>query len=156
MAHLIWTHDLDTGIDVIDHQHRQIMDFINHLHDATAGGDRTAIGGIIDGLVDYTLSHFAFEETLMEDSGYEFFRPHKKVHDIFVRRVAEMQTRFKDGENVTDELHRLLSRWLFSHIRSEDAAFARSAKKNMPDQAYATKETTGWFSRAIGRFFGRG
>lgn len=32
MALLIWQDDLDTGIEVIDHQHRRIVEMINHLH----------------------------------------------------------------------------------------------------------------------------
>jgi len=34
MAHLQWTKDLNTGIDVIDTQHKQIVDYINQLYDA--------------------------------------------------------------------------------------------------------------------------
>ncbi|HCL3794509.1 TPA: bacteriohemerythrin, partial [Pseudomonas aeruginosa] len=34
MAHLVWQDDLNTGIQVIDNQHKRIVEMINHLHDA--------------------------------------------------------------------------------------------------------------------------
>ena len=66
----------------------------------------------MQGMVDYTLSHFAFEEGLMEDAGYEFLRALKRVHELFVKRAAELQAKFKAGNDMSHELHDLLSRWL--------------------------------------------
>ena len=40
-----------------------------------------------------------------------------------------IQERFAAGEDVADELHKLLSRWLFSHIRTEDHAYTATVKK---------------------------
>jgi hemerythrin len=37
-----------------------------------------------------------------------------------------MQSRFDAGENVTQELHGMLSRWLFNHIRNEDHGYVDS------------------------------
>jgi len=154
MAHLVWTDDLNTGIDVIDDQHRQIVALINQLYDARQTNNRALVGEVIDGLVEYTISHFAFEESMMEDVSYEFVRPHKKVHELFVRRVADFQTRFKQGEDVADELHGLLARWLFNHIRHDDAAYVKAVKKDA-QQLVQNKEEGGWLSRSLGRFFGR-
>ena len=98
MAHLVWQDDLNTGIQVIDNQHKRIVEMINLLHDAQQGKEHAAIAEVIEELVDYTLSHFAFEETLMEDAGYQFSRAHKKIHELFIRRVSEYRVRFQAGE----------------------------------------------------------
>jgi hemerythrin len=152
MEHLVWTNDLNTGIDVIDGQHRRIVEYINQLQDARLKHDSTAIGEVIEATVDYTLSHFGFEETLMEDAGYEFVRPHKKVHELFVKRVAEFQLRFKAGEDVAEELNHLLVRWLFSHIRNDDAAYVKAVKSKM-QVLTEEKQQGGWLSRSVGKFF---
>ena len=154
MAELVWRDELNTGIDVLDGQHKRIVEFINELDRVRVAGGRDAIGEIIEGMVDYTLSHFAFEETLMEDAGYEFLRGHKKVHELFVRRVADFQTKFQGGEDVADGLHGLLSRWLFSHIRNDDAAYVGAVRSKM--QVLVTdKQPSGWLSRSLGKFFRR-
>ncbi|QNP48833.1 bacteriohemerythrin [Diaphorobacter aerolatus] len=128
MALLVWLPELDTGIDEIDRQHRRIVEYINKLHEVRATHDREELGNVISEMVDYTLSHFVFEEALIENAGYMFAGPHKKVHELFTRRVAEMQSRFDSGEDVTAELHSMLSRWLFNHIRNEDHGYVDAAK----------------------------
>ncbi len=128
MAILAWVPELDTGIDEIDRQHRRIVDYINKLYELRESPDREALGDVIGEMVDYTLSHFVFEETLIENAGYMFAGPHKKVHELFTRRVSEMQTSFDAGEDVAAELHGMLSRWLFNHIRNEDHGYVDAAK----------------------------
>ncbi len=156
MAYLEWTEDLNTGIDVIDAQHRRIVDYINQLHDARQTGDVVLVGEVIESMVDYTLSHFGFEETLMEDAGYEFVRPHKKVHELFVRRVDQLHQRFKAGEDISGELHAMLSRWLFSHIRHDDASYVSAVQgglRRLVPEKGGRQEGGGWLGRTLGRFF---
>lgn len=57
MAYLHWTDDLNTGIDVIDKQHRRIVECINELSVANTKNDKLGIKHVLDELVDYTLSH---------------------------------------------------------------------------------------------------
>lgn len=153
MAKLEWTNALATGIEVIDNQHMRIVEMINQLDDAIAGHDNTVVGEVIENLIDYTLSHFAFEESLMEDAGYEFLRAHKRVHELFVKRVSEYRMRFTAGEDVAGELNGLLSRWLFNHIKSDDSAYVSAVKGNM-ETIVKDKAEGGWLSRSMKRFFG--
>ena len=128
MEYLHWVPELDTGIAEIDTQHRRIVDYINKLRDLRESHDRQGLSDVIAEMVDFTMSHFAFEEALIENAGYMFSGPHKKVHELFTRKVAEMQTRFEAGEDVAVELHGMLSRWLFNHIRNEDHGYIDSVK----------------------------
>jgi hemerythrin len=153
MAHLKWSKDLNTGIDIIDTQHKQIVAYINQLHDAKLTKNRTVIGKVIESTVDYTISHFGFEETLMQDAGYEFLRPHKRVHELFIKRVSEYKQRFETGEDVTEELHGLLSRWLFSHILNDDAAYAPTVTASLKALERDNKKQ-GLFKRSLAKFFG--
>lgn len=153
MSYLAWTDALNTGIEVIDNQHRRIVEMINQLHDANQGHSREAVGEVIENLVDYTLSHFAFEESLMEDAGYEFLRAHKRVHELFIKRVSEFKMRFQAGEDVAVDLNGLLSRWLFNHIKSDDSAYVGAVRGNM-QTITQDKTEGGWLSRSMKRFFG--
>jgi hemerythrin len=153
MTKLVWQDDLNTGIAEIDGQHRQIVALINQLDDARRSGNRRAIGEVIEGMVDYTMSHFSFEEALMEDAGYEFVRGHRKVHELFIRRVDEYRQKFVAGENVVDGLHGVLSRWLISHIRNDDAGYVRSVRATMQHLFAAEQPSDGWLARSLARFF---
>lgn len=97
--------------------------------------DMEAVASVITEMVDYTLSHFAFEEALMEDAGYRFLSPHRRVHELFAKKIPEFQARFEAGEDITEELHTMLVRWLYNHIRGDDQGYVESIKKFLKDES---------------------
>ncbi|MCU7959267.1 MAG: bacteriohemerythrin [gamma proteobacterium symbiont of Bathyaustriella thionipta] len=151
MAKLEWSSDLDTGIHVIDKQHRRIVDYINQLDHAARNHSREEVAAVLDQLVDYTLSHFTFEEGLMEEAGYPFVNAHKKVHKLFVRRVADYQQRFKIGEDISEELLTTLKTWLINHIRNDDDDYVDIVHKNLEHE---DPDSGGWMSRKLKSIFG--
>jgi hemerythrin len=153
MAYLHWSSDLDTGIDVIDKQHKRIVDYLNELNVANEGGDQAVTNHVLGELVDYTLTHFAFEEELQERAGYPFLKAHKRVHEIFTRRVAEFQKRAAAGENVAPELLSMLKIWLVNHIKGDDADYADSIKTMLGLESH-DKVAGGWLGYALKKFFG--
>jgi len=148
MAHLDWTSDLETGIQVIDKQHQRIIDYINKLFHAQQFHSREEVGTVLDELVDYTLSHFAFEESLMEEAGYPFINAHKKVHQLFVRRVGDYQQRFKMGEDIADELLNTLRAWLINHIKNDDQDYSEDVRHNM--EKVSSRKSGGWLKKFFG------
>lgn len=148
MALLVWQAELDTGIDVIDQQHHRIVALINQLAEATTRDDQAVV---LEELVDYTLSHFAFEEELMEESGYSFGPAHKRVHEMFVRRVSEYRMRFEAGEDIAGELKSMLARWLFNHIRGDDKSYAKHVRHYLDTYKRPTLSNTqdGWLKRKL-------
>ncbi len=145
-----WSSDLNTGIEVIDKQHMRIVDFINELEVALKSKDKHAIKAVVDDCIDYTLSHFAFEESLQEEAGYQYCKPHKKVHELFTRKVAEYQERLDLGDDIGEELHQMLVRWLINHIKRDDADYVSAVKANMIGVIKAKEEkqeSKGWFAR---------
>ena len=107
---------------------------------------------VIDELVDYTLSHFAFEEELMEEAGYPFCAAHKRVHEVFTKRVSEYRMRFQAGEDVVDELKSMLSRWLFNHIRNDDKAYSEQVRQHL-DRFSRQHQQGNWLTRTVQRLF---
>ncbi len=154
MAQLHWSKDLDTGIAVIDNQHKRIVEYINNLETSIVAADATAVNNVLNELVDYTLSHFSFEEELQERAGYPFIKAHKRVHEIFVKRVAEFQTRAANGENVANDILNMLQTWLLNHIKGDDADYAECVIKALGLDAKASEPVgAGWMSAALKKFF---
>lgn len=149
---ILWQDELNTGIPVIDKQHMRIVDFINELEVAQRAKDKQKVKDVVDDCVDYTLSHFAFEESLIEEAGYPYCKPHKKVHDLFARKVAEFQERLALGDDVAEELHAMLARWLVNHIKRDDADYVSAVKGSMvaviqEKEKTDPKKEGGWFRR---------
>lgn len=83
-----WVPEYNTGIDVIDDQHKRILDYINEIVEISDGTDRARVKQILDNIIDYTQSHFTFEESLQEEAGYKYRVPHKRVHDLFIKKLS--------------------------------------------------------------------
>lgn len=156
MANLLsWSPDLSVGIEVIDNQHKRIVEYINMLHEARIRNDKDAIARVIEELVDYTLSHFSFEESMMEEAKYRFVAPHKRVHELFVRRVSEYQQRFKMGEDVATvagDMQNTLVTWLMNHIKREDMDYGPAVRASLGEDKLneSAVKKSGWLARFFG------
>ncbi len=130
MKKLIWTNSLNTGIDVIDNQHKRIVEYINKLYSVLSSkADNSAVRDVIDELVDYTMTHFAFEEGLLEEYQYVNIKAHKALHVQFTEQVRGLRDRFDSSEDASVELNNLMVTWLFNHILHEDAKYVASIPK---------------------------
>lgn len=126
-----WTPDMNLGIEIIDGQHRQIADYHNRLHQARSKGTRQVVGEVLDGLVEYTQSHFSFEEAVMAAAGFRLLATHRSRHEQFVHRLGEYLHRFALGEEVAAEVQDTIKKWLLNHIKREDREYAVSVRSNL-------------------------
>jgi hemerythrin len=129
MDKIVWKNEYATGINVIDSQHKRIIDYINELLLAEMTNDLAKLGEVFYSLVDYTLLHFEFEESLMEDAGYVAINIHKQTHEVFRQKVLDCKQRYDKGSDVCKDLAKLLNIWLIDHIANEDQAYVACVKQ---------------------------
>jgi hemerythrin len=132
MAFMVWDPSLDTGIDVIDEQHKRIVDFINELHESASTNNPEQVSHVLAELINYTVSHFAFEEELLEQHKYPLFIMHKKVHETFIQRINKHKQDHENGKNIARALSGELQIWLSNHIKNEDADYVSSLNIKPP------------------------
>ncbi len=153
MAHtefVQWSNDLDTGIETIDLQHRRLVDYLNQLLSTDGKDDREAVTLVLDGLLEYTERHFAFEIELLEAAGYELVAGHRRAHDLFIRHLQSYIQRFKSGEDITADLALMLRQWLLRHIKVEDGDYKATVRQHLRQ----TKGNNGWLRGLLQRVFG--
>ena len=151
MNYIVWNDDLATGIGVIDSQHKRIIHYINQLTDARSLEEPELVGEVLLNLIDYTMSHFAFEEALMEEVGYNGAMIHAGTHNSFREKINDYHGRYRAGEDVTDKLTDLLNIWLIAHIASDDRSYVPYVMKNMP--GIDRGENENWLEGKIRAFF---
>lgn len=149
MFYFTWDPSMDTGIDIIDDQHRRIVDYINQLHDAINDKSKAEIEQILNQLIDYTVTHFTFEESLQAKAGYAHLEAHRKVHEAFTARIGDYKERFDRGEDISKKLLSDLRIWLTNHIKQEDRHYADTVKAHLDGGQHK-----GWLSKTLGRLFG--
>jgi hemerythrin len=144
-----WIPEYNTGIDVIDEQHRRILDYINEIDGIQENTDRARIRTILNNIIDYTQSHFTFEESLQEEAGYKYRVPHKRVHDLFIKKIESYRDKFEQGQAIESELSDVLAKWLINHIQHDDADYVGAVKENMIGIIKAKEQKKGknWFAR---------
>ena len=128
-----WRPALQTNIEEIDTQHKELVRLINLLHKAMKQQKGTKeAGGVLNDLAKYTVFHFGFEEDLFKKYGYPENENHKKIHRELIATVKSFQTDFENGKaTVSMDLMDFLTDWLRSHIMKTDMAYAPFLKEKM-------------------------
>jgi hemerythrin len=127
MKKIEWTDDLSVGVNVIDDQHKQLIQHLNNLSKAVEQHQGPSqIGATLGFLIDYTDFHFSAEEKQMEESNYPGLENQKVLHAQFKKTLADLEQDLRE-EGATHELagliDTLLVNWLIKHICSVDVEF---------------------------------
>lgn len=86
---------------------------------------------VLDKLINYTISHFTYEEKLMESANYPFLKEQKKAHESFFDRIISFKERFENGENISSQLRNNLQLWAIHHIKKGDSNYTEFIHKNL-------------------------
>lgn len=127
MAIVFWDRSLETGVGIIDTQHKQLFDTINRLHDKLSdpAAGRASFLATLDRMQQYAKFHFAEEERLMEAAGFTGLDAHRLEHDAFRAKTDAMKKEAEQGDFrglLTESLGFLLT-WLIQHVRLEDRKY---------------------------------
>ena len=134
--HVVWSENFNLGIRAIDAQHRRIVDYINELSVAMnlpAPRRRASLTHVLDNVLNYTESHFSYEEAMLRQAGYPGLEEHHDAHEQFIRRLNGYIGRFAAGdENIVEELRDTLAHWFINHIQGEDVEYVDRVKTALP------------------------
>jgi hemerythrin-like metal-binding protein len=119
------------GAPEMDEQHKRLFSMISGLFEAErTGKSKEAVGRILDGLIDYAVSHFAKEEEYLRRIGFPDFGSHKKKHEELAAQVTHMYKDYREGSNSVMKLYGFLTDWLQDHIRKEDKRYGEYALRS--------------------------
>lgn len=128
-----WNDNFATGIEIIDHQHRKLVELVNLLANHFAyQADLPTLAAIFQQLTDYAAYHFETEERIW----LEYFSEdkalinHLTTHQEFVETIAGFQSanRHKDIGQIVEDILSFLSQWLAFHILDSDKRMALAVK----------------------------
>jgi hemerythrin-like metal-binding protein len=129
MGTVQWDDRLSVGVDLIDEQHKALIQRLNDMSAAVEAheGERE-ISRTLSFLIDYTDFHFSTEKKHMEAQGYPGADAHLEKHKEFTDTLADMEQDFREEGStkaLADALNTFLGNWLLHHIRTVDHQFAR-------------------------------
>jgi len=121
----MWNESLMIGSDVIDADHRQIIELIDELRRYFLVADPgESAGTIMARLVTYTKEHFAREEALMAACpDYTNIEAHKSAHGHFIATINKNISIFEISGEISADMPAFLYKWWVNHINGTDRKF---------------------------------
>ena len=128
---MVWNSNLEINHDLIDAQHKELVDTINDLFRALVSkSGHTEVERAFQVMMNYTRTHLADEEALMEAKGFPELEKHTKQHRGLMTRLDDIYAKYRGGDvKAGDELLNFLANWWTSHIATSDMRFVVFMKK---------------------------
>ena len=126
MPRIEWSERLNIGVAEIDEQHKRMIQLHNDLEEALAGGKaHRRMPVFLAELVEYAEEHFATEEALMEQVGYEGLDVHRSEHRQFLSKIDRFRKTVMSGRaRVSKPLMSFLRYWFENHVAGTDREIA--------------------------------
>jgi hemerythrin len=123
MSLLQWVSGYSLGIASVDHEHRQMIEMINHIYEhMERSGSSDAIEAGLEDIYAGIAAHFALEERYMREAGYAEYEAHKENHEKLLDEIRELMDCFADDPKAgRKRLKRSLARWFGVHFSTFDA-----------------------------------
>lgn len=123
MGLINWQENFSVGVPSVDHEHRELIDLINRVYEElVAGAD---VEGVIQGLGEVFAkisAHFALEEKVMIEQGYDQYLQHKSDHEDLLDDIRDIMDDCETTGRLDEQMlaDRLRS-WFVTHFRDQDA-----------------------------------
>lgn len=129
---LLWTKNLEVGVDLIDSQHKKWFEKADQLFEAgKSGKSKEYIIQMFNFLDEYTKTHFKDEENYMTKINYPELALQKQMHQGFIKKLAELRKDYETaGANITVIIsaNQFILEWLTKHISSADKKIGEYVK----------------------------
>jgi hemerythrin len=129
---IIFTKNLEVGVNAIDNQHRELFKKADELFEAGKNGkSKEYILQLFDFLGEYTKTHFKDEENYMLSIKYPEYESQKKMHESFIGKLGSLR---KDCEkagvnlSVIINTNQFILEWLTKHISVDDKKIGQYVK----------------------------
>ncbi len=125
-----WRAEFSVGVPAIDHEHQELIDLINAAH-AKLGvaGAQHLVADFLGEIHAQISAHFALEEKLMRDLGYDEYEDHKADHERLLDEIRDIMDEYERRIGFDDKAFGArLGAWFTEHFRTKDARFHRQRR----------------------------
>lgn len=123
MALIEWKDRYSVGIDAVDHEHRELIELINALHDSLlAGAGEPDVSAFLGEIFRAISAHFALEERFMREHRYDQAAEHKQAHEELLEEIRDIMDGYDaDPQGASTLLSGRLDAWFTDHFKTHDA-----------------------------------
>lgn len=134
---LLWREQLSVGNDVIDSDHKYLIEIINRAEVSLSSKNRHELLVALDDLGHYSRLHFDREEKIANAVGYtqvsHLSQSHKELLGHLDQIRGEIDAMGQDWSAETVEhFTKFLRDWLINHVIKEDLLMKPTLQKHSP------------------------
>lgn len=137
MEKIEWNDGLSIGVDLIDGQHKMLIQRLSEVSEAIQMNQgEGAIAKTLDFLIGYTDFHFSTEEKQMTEQNYPGLDLQKQQHEEFRKSLKQLVEDFEyEGatQSLAYHIKDFLFNWLIRHIKDVDHKFGEFLNKKSID-----------------------
>lgn len=123
MGLIEWKSHYSVGVEAVDHEHRELIDLINEVHERLiAGAEKPDVTAFLGEIFRGISAHFALEEKFMRDHRYDQHDQHKEAHEELLEGIRDIMDGYEaDRDGTSLELSQRLDDWFTLHFKTHDA-----------------------------------
>lgn len=128
---LIWREQLSVGNDVIDSDHKRLIEIINLVEKSLVTINRSDLTLALSSLSQYSKAHFSREEKIADEAGYTQVPHLHKSHEALLKKLDQIKQEIGD-EWTASSVERftiMLRDWLINHVIKEDMLMKPALEK---------------------------
>lgn len=131
---LLWREQLSVGNDLIDNDHKQLIDIINTANQSLQAMSRAGLLTALDQLHKYSRLHFSLEEKIAQAVGYPSMGPLHTSHEELLNKLGQIAAEIGEQWDAAAAEHfgKFLREWLINHVIKEDMLLKPYLKKFSP------------------------
>jgi hemerythrin-like metal-binding protein len=123
MSLIAWRDEFRLGVESVDVEHREMIELINALDTSMQeGASQDDVVETLGEIHARISAHFALEEKIMRNAGYEKLATHKADHERLLDRLLDViDSVDEEGSYERAALSDYLNGWFSVHFRVHDA-----------------------------------
>lgn len=134
---LLWREQLSVGNDVIDSDHKYLIEIINRAEISLSSKNRHELLVALDDLGHYSRLHFDREEKIASAVGYtqvsHLSQSHKELLGHLDQIRGEIDAMGQDwSAEAVEHFTKFLRDWLINHVIKEDLLMKPTLQKHSP------------------------
>jgi hemerythrin-like metal-binding protein len=98
MSWIEWKESYRLGIPAVDYEHQEMIALLNDLYEGLQGEvDPRSVDAFLGEVYARISAHFALEEKVMRDRGYDQYVDHKAAHERLLDEMREIMDEHDTG-----------------------------------------------------------
>lgn len=136
MALIEWKDEYRIGIPAVDYEHQELISLLNELYGLLGSeAGQEAVGEFLGEVYARISAHFALEERVMRERGYDQFSEHKTEHEVLLDDIRDImdESESVDVPILAETLGLRMQRWFSQHFKTHDARLHKALSRDSLD-----------------------